>query len=143
MGLTLPSAIPLKVLNERLTSLSKIPKVHRLPALAEQQQPVEHLEQLRARLVDRADDRLAAVREVAEEARDRPRALRVEAGGGLVEEDERRLGDELDGDGRALAVLDAEGANDSITVCLETAHLENLLDAITNGKRSRSLGGRL
>ena len=89
--------------------------------------------------MDRADDGLAAVREVAEEAGNRPRALRIKTGGRLVKEDERRLGDELDGDGRALAVLDAEGANDSITVCLETAHLENLLDAITNGKRSRSL----
>ena len=71
-------------------------KIHHLAAIPQQQQPVEHLEHLGKRLVDRADDCLAPVREAAEEACDSPRPLRVEAGRGVVEEDERRLRNELD-----------------------------------------------
>ena len=69
--------------------VSDISKVHRLPADLEQQQAVEHLEELARGLVDRAEDRLAGlVRELAQEGDDRPGALRVQAGGRLVEKEE-------------------------------------------------------
>ena len=81
--------VPLKVADEGARALANIAKVHRLPALAEEQQPVEHLEQLRGRLVDRAQDREALIGEVTQEGHDGPCALRVEPRRGLVEEEKQ------------------------------------------------------
>ena len=68
--------------------MADITEVDRLPALAKEQEPVEHLEQLRGRLVDRTEDSLAVIRELTKEADNSPGALRVETGCGFVEEEE-------------------------------------------------------
>lgn len=88
--MTRPRAIALKVAQHRARVVSNIAKVDGLPADAQQEKPVEHLEQLAGRLVDRAQDRLPGlVRELAQERDDRPRALRVQSGRRFVEEQEQ------------------------------------------------------
>ena len=62
MQITLPSPVLLKVIDQSPAVLAQIPKVHRLPALLQNQQPIEDLEELAARLMDRTQDRLAVVR---------------------------------------------------------------------------------
>ena len=61
----------------------------RLAAALEKEELVECLDEERRRLVDRAQDRLAAVCELAEEADEVPRALAIETRGRLVEEEEQ------------------------------------------------------
>ena len=100
MQLTLPSIILLKVIDQRPAILTQIPTVHRLPALLQKQQPIEDLEELAARLMDRARNSLVVVCKVAQEARDGPCTLGVKTGSGLVEE-EKQLGlrSKFDADG--------------------------------------------
>lgn len=113
--------------------LAEVAEIHRLAALHEKEQAVELLEELRRWLVDRGKDGLSVVCELAKEEHDRPRRLRVETGGRLVEEDEeRRLGGELDGDGETLALLDIEThadlANERLGVRLHLEQLDDLVD---------------
>jgi hypothetical protein len=77
-------------------------------ALGEQEKPVKLVKEQGRRLVDRDEHRLAVVGELAEEAEDVERRLAVEARRRLVEEQQDRLGDELDDDHDPLALLDAE-----------------------------------
>ena len=126
---TLSRAVAFEVVDEHVGPFTDVAEVHSLSTLAEEQKPIEYLEELRRRLVNRAHDRLTAIGELAEEARNRPCALGVKAGRRLVKEDERRLRNKLDGDGGALPVLNAERADDSVAIGFKTTHLQDSLDA--------------
>ena len=107
--------------------------VHGAPAGLEEEEAVEVLEEEGVGLVDRAQDRNPAGGEFAEEANDVVRRLAVEARGRLVEEEEElRLGRELDADRNALAALDRQaeaGESDhGIGHVLELKELDDLLD---------------
>jgi len=95
----------------------------------QEQHTVKDLEELAARLMDGAQNCLAVLSEGPQESHDGPSTLRVETGGRLVQEEKKLwLCSELDTDGSALAVLDAEGTNDGVCVVLEATHLETLVD---------------
>ena len=129
----------------RLRVLAEVAKEDRRAALFEKQEAVELLEELGRRLVDRSEDGLAVVGELAEEEHDRPRRLRVETRGRLVEEDEEGgLGGELDADREALALLDVEAhadlADERLGVRLHLEELDDLLDVgelLGLGRRAR------
>ena len=132
---TAPGAVPLKVVEQRTRVLADVAKVDRLAALGQEQQAVELLEEDGVGLVDGAQHGLAGVGELAEEDADGPGALRVEAAGGLVEEEEQLgLGDELDADGEELALLDVEAlagyADDGVGVLFHAEHLDDFLDEL-------------
>ena len=58
--------------------------------------------------------------------------MRVETGGRFIQEkEETRLSGKLDTNSRTLAVFDAEGTDNSISVSLETTHLQTLVDTET------------
>ena len=82
------AALLLEVPKELGRVVADITEVDRLPALAEEQEPIKYLEQLGRRLVDRAEDSLAVIRKLTKEADNSPSALRVETGCGFVEEEE-------------------------------------------------------
>ena len=71
-------------------------------ALREDDELVEEGDDVAARLVDREDDGAVVVARERDEAVDHAqRIVRVEAARGLVQEEDRRAGDELAGDGHA------------------------------------------
>ena len=83
------------------------PRRRREAHLLEEQQTIKGVEQLSTGLMDRSEDGLTVVGELAKELEDGPRTLRVEARRGFVEEDEEGgLGGEFDSDRETLALLD-------------------------------------
>ena len=80
-------------------------------ALVQQAEVVEEREDLGGGLVDGRDDGAARARERMRQRRhDLRRRVRVEAGGGLVDEEHRRVGDELGADVDALALAARDAA---------------------------------
>ena len=98
--------MPRKILAEHSAVRSDVAEVHRLATALEQQKPVERLDEERRRLVNRAQDRLAIVGKLAEEADEVLRALAVESRCRLVEEQQRRAACELDDDRETFVCLD-------------------------------------
>lgn len=124
-----------EVFEHGLRVLAEIAEVDGLAALLQQQEAVESLEQLGRRLMDGGEDGLSVVRELAQQEHDRPRRLRVETRSRLVEEDEQgRLGDQLDTDSETLALLDVEThadfADDRLRVRFHLEELDDLLDKL-------------
>ncbi len=75
------------------------------------------------------EDRAAVVGEAAQQLHDVAVHARVEAGGRLVQEDQRRLGEQLQGDGDALALAAGEGADLLVLVDVELELAQHLVDA--------------
>ena len=73
------------------------------------EQVVELLVDLEAGLVDGGEDGLAGLGQILQQIDDRLGVVGGQAGGGLVEKQHRRVGDELQGDVDALALAAAEG----------------------------------
>jgi hypothetical protein len=98
------------------------------PAAAlEQEDIVELLEETRRRLVDCAENGLAALDELLEERDNDERRLAVEARGRLVEKEDRWLGDKLNRNRQPLALLDAKaGAGDADDSVLDVVQFEQL-----------------
>ena len=124
-----------EVFEHGLRVLPEVAKVDGLATLLQQQEAVEGLEQLGRRLVDGGEDGLSVVRELAQQQHDRPRRLRVETRSRLVEEDEQgRLGDQLDTDSETFALLDVEThsdfADDRLCVRFHLEELDDLLDKL-------------
>ena len=84
------------------------PLVEHLP-LSHQVQLVEHLEDPGRRLVDGTDDGPPLPGQLLEEHEALLARGRVQARGGLVEEHDGRVVDELEGDGEAFPLSAAEG----------------------------------
>ena len=93
-------------------------EVHLPPPALQQEEIVEHEENLAAGLVDGGDDRAAHVGHLLHLSHDDQRGSGVESGCGLVEEEHRRVRDELDGDGEHLSLTGRE------SVCA-TAHADH------------------
>ena len=96
--------------------------------------------------MDRAEDRLAIVGKLAEEADEVPRALTVETRRRLIEEEQRRATSELDTDGETLASLHAEREHKGIREVLKLEHLDHVLDVLVllllrNGRGLTEVGG--
>lgn len=126
-------AVALKVSRQDPGRLADLAKVDGPAALGEEQEAVEALEEHGRRLVDRAQDGLAVVLQFLEQVQDGPRGLRVQAGGGFVqEEQELGLRGELDADGEALPLLDVEAlpgdADDGVGVLGHLEQLDDLVD---------------
>jgi len=100
-------AVLVEVVEEDVSVSADVAKVYRLPALLQQQQAVKVLEQRRIGLVNGAEDSLSSRRELLKETDDVERALRVQSGRRLVEEEkEFRFRGQLNTDRNALALLD-------------------------------------
>jgi len=125
-------AVPLEIVEQRATIPTQLPEVHGAPPGLEEQQVVEVLEQHRRRLVDGAQDGLAGVGQLPEEAHDGEGGAAVEARRGLVQEHEQRgLAGELDADGDALALLLVEpAARHADGRARHVAHLEQVDDLL-------------
>ena len=125
-------AVALKVVDQRLAVLAERTVVHDPATALEQEKLVKVLEQHGRRLVDGAQDGLPGVGELPQEAHDVEGGTRVEAGRGLVEEDEQlRLARELDGDRHPLPLLLVQaGANLADGGAGDVAHLEQVDDAL-------------
>ena len=74
-------------------------------------------------------DRTAVVGEAAQQLHDVAVHARVEAGGRLVQEDQRRLGQQLQGDGDALALAAGERGDLLLLVDVELELAQHLVDA--------------
>ena len=125
----------LKVANQRRRVRAQVAEVHRLTALLQQQEAVELVEELTARLVDRAEDCLALRRELLEELDDRPGRLCVEAGRGLVKEQKQtRLRGQLHTNRETLALLHIETlanlTDERLGERLHLKELNNRLDIV-------------
>ena len=98
-----------KVVDDGVAVAADGAKVEDVAAGVEREDLVKLLDELRRRLVDGAHDGLPGRAELAEEAHDGIGRLRVEAARGLVEEEQqRRLGRELDANRQPLLRLDAQ-----------------------------------
>ena len=75
-------------------------------------------------------DRAAVVGEAAEQLHDVAVHARVEARGGLVQEDQRRLGEELQGHRDALALAAGEGGDLLLLVDVQLELAQHLVDAL-------------
>jgi len=84
--------------------------MERRSAVGQQNYPVKHIENSRRRLVDCAYDDFASGGVSTEEVDDDPGGVAVQAGGGLVAEQHRRVRDELDGEPHAPALAPGQGA---------------------------------
>ena len=73
-----------------------------------------------------ADDGAAGIREVAEQAHELEFRGGIEAGSGLVEEKNRRLGEQLDGDAHALALAAGEPPDREVGALGEAELVEGL-----------------
>lgn len=115
-----------------------------MAAASEKEEAVELVEEEGRRLVDGNEHRLSGVGELAEETEDVERGLAVKTGGGLVEEEEDRLGDKLDTDGDALALLDTETdvvlADESILDVVKLKEVDDGVD-ICDLLRLRNVAG--
>ena len=94
---------------ERYAGVARRAEVRRDAAVAHDEAQVELLELVLRRLVDRHDDRLAGLlREVGEQVDERRRVVGGESAGRLVEEQDHRIGHELERDVHALALTARE-----------------------------------
>ncbi|KAF5122339.1 hypothetical protein E5D57_012816 [Metarhizium anisopliae] len=104
-------------------------KVEDVAAGVEREDLVKLLDELRRRLVDGAHDGLPGRAELAEEAHDGIGRLRVEAARGLVEEEQqRRLGRELDANRQPLLGLDAQRRDDGVLQLLQLEQVDHRVD---------------
>ena len=109
------------------------PEVGRDAAVAHDEREIELLELVLRRLVDRHDDRLAGLLgEIGEQLDQRRRVVGGETAGRLVEEQDDRIGDELERDVDALALPAGEH------LLLGLADLE-VRDALEAEMRERGL----
>lgn len=132
-GRELGGAVALEIAAEDLGLFANLAEVDRLAATSEEEEAVETSKEHRRRLVDRAEDGLTVVLERLEQVEDSPTRLRVEAGRRLVEEEEELwLGDHLDSDRQALALLDvetfAETTDNGVGVLVHLEKGEDLLN---------------
>lgn len=101
--------IPFEVVDDHVGILANLAKVHGPTAGSQEKNAVELLVQKCGRLVDGAQDSLAAGRELADERGHGPGGLAVEARGGLVEEEQEvGLGSKLHTNSQAFALFDVE-----------------------------------
>ncbi|PMB73704.1 hypothetical protein BM221_001128 [Beauveria bassiana] len=118
-----------KVVDDGAAVFADGAKVKDVAAGVERQDLVKLLNELRRGLVYGADDGLARGAELAQEADNGKGRLGVEPGRGLVEEEQqRRLGGELDANGQPLLLLDAEGEDDGVLDGLHLEQVNNLVD---------------
>ncbi|KAF1738372.1 hypothetical protein CRV24_000297 [Beauveria bassiana] len=118
-----------KVVDDGAAVFADGAKVKDVAAGVERQNLVKLLNELRRGLVDGADDGLARGAELAQEADNGKGRLGVEPGRGLVEEEQqRRLGGELDANGQPLLLLDAEGEDNGVLDGLHLEQVDNLVD---------------
>ena len=130
--LTLDAAPLLKVADERHRVLARVPKVHCLATLLQQQQPVELVKELTTRLVDRTQNRLALARQLLQETHNRPCRLRVQTRRRLVQEQQQtRLRRQLHTNRKTLALLHIQTLADLADERLgKRLHLEQLNDRL-------------
>lgn len=74
------------------------------------------------------DDRAAVVREVAQHVHHRAVHAGVEAGGGLVQEEQGRLGEQFQGDGDAFALAAGEAVDGQVGALFEAEFTDHLVD---------------
>ena len=86
---TRSSAVPFEVADQCLRVVADFPKIDWFAAIGEQEQPIELREKLGGWLMDRGEDCLTVVCELLQELDDRPRRLRVETRGGLIQEQQK------------------------------------------------------
>lgn len=123
---TMTSTVPLEVVDEGLTVMSKIAKVYSLASRSQKQHAVENFEQFSRGLMDsrkqsdkedpsggtlyiRAQNSLTAVCESSQESHDGPSTLRIKPGCGFIEEKKKlRLGGKFDTNGSPLTMFHAQ-----------------------------------
>lgn len=103
------STVADKVVDEDVGTGTDFTKVDGTSTFGEEEQSVEVFKEDGRGLVNGAEDSLAGGSELAEELKDIPGCLRVEAGGGLVKEEQKiGLGDEFNTDSQTLSLFDVE-----------------------------------
>lgn len=108
------------------------PKVDGLAALAQEEDLVEHLKDLVARLVEHGDDGHAELAELLEAVADGFAAARVQATGGLIEEEHGGVRHELNAHVDSLALPPTDPAhilitNGGVANLTEPQHVHHIL----------------
>mmetsp|Transcript_117988 Transcript_117988/g.313926 ORF Transcript_117988/g.313926 Transcript_117988/m.313926 type:complete len:357 (-) Transcript_117988:604-1674(-) len=121
------------------------PQVDGTAPLAQQQHLVEEREEGVPGLVDDHDDRHAQLRHLLERVDDHEGARCIEAGGGLIQEEEGGAGRQLQADVHALplAAADAphrDAAHDAVADVVDLHDVEDVLGDVL-GALARDLGG--
>jgi hypothetical protein len=137
-GAVVPGPVPVRVPVERLEGLRPLletevrqgvlgrPVVGDLPAGCEHEEPVAHVQAEHA--VGDHDDGPAVVGEAAQHVHHRAVHAGVEAGGRLVEEQQRRLGQQLQGDADALALAAGEAVHVLVGALFQAQFTDHLVD---------------
>ncbi|TFA97843.1 hypothetical protein CCMA1212_010383 [Trichoderma ghanense] len=142
----LGGAVSLEIRRHDGRVVANVTEIDGPPALCEEQEPVEALEQHRGRLVDGAQDRLACLGELFQQVEDGPGRLRVEARGRLVDEQQQWwLCSEFDAYRQPLPLFDiqplAQHADDGVRILLHVQQLDDLVDIrqLLGPRRARGL----